>query len=120
MFYLIFVNLANYSDLHSSTSPLAFAMTAFLFAVIFFILELLAIRTIGKSESADLLRASERGRRSQKAMSFGVALGVLSLGVGYYLSLSSKSSKGLAVILIVSQLCFFVIAGTEIRFTSAL
>ncbi|HFI0513597.1 TPA: FtsX-like permease family protein [Streptococcus suis] len=115
--YLIFVNLTNYSDLHFSISPLAFAMTAFLFAVIFFILELLAIRTIGKTSPLILFRASEKGEKEPKGNVLLAALGVLSLGVGYYLSLSSKAA-GLAVIYRFFITVLFVIAGTYLFYIS--
>ena len=115
--YLIFVNLTNYSDLHFSISPLAFAMTAFLFAVIFFILELLAIRTIGKTSPLILFRASEKGEKEPKGNVLLAALGVLSLGVGYYLSLSSQST-GLAVIYRFFIAVLFVIAGTYLFYIS--
>ncbi|HEM2795255.1 TPA: ABC transporter permease [Streptococcus suis] len=115
--YLIFVNLTNYSDLHFSISPLAFAMTAFLFAGIFFILELLAIRTIGKTSPLILFRASEKGEKEPHGNLLLAALGVLSLGVGYYLSLSSQSA-GLAVIYRFFIAVLFVIAGTYLFYIS--
>ncbi|MBS8104364.1 ABC transporter permease, partial [Streptococcus suis] len=64
--YLIFVNITHYSDLHFGIEPLAFVMTAFLFAGFFFLLELLAIRTIGKTSPLILFRASEKGEREPK------------------------------------------------------
>lgn len=115
--YLIFVNLTNYSDLHFSISPLAFAMTAFLFAGIFFILELLAIRTIGKTSPLILFRASEKGEKEPRGNFLLAALGVLSLGVGYYLSLSSQSA-GVGVIFRFFIAVLFVIAGTYLFYIS--
>ncbi|HEM3623624.1 TPA: ABC transporter permease [Streptococcus suis] len=115
--YLIFVNLTNYSDLHFSISPLAFAMTAFLFAGIFFILELLAIRTIGKTSPLILFRASEKGEKEPRGNLLLAALGVLSLGVGYYLSLSSKAA-GVGVIYRFFIAVLFVIAGTYLFYIS--
>lgn len=115
--YLIFVNLTNYSDLHFSISPLAFAMTAFLFAGIFFILELLAIRTIGKTSPLILFRASEKGEKEPRGNLLLAALGVISLGAGYYLSLSSKAA-GLAVIYRFFIAVLFVIAGTYLFYIS--
>ncbi|WP_449456166.1 FtsX-like permease family protein [Streptococcus suis] len=115
--YLIFVNLTNYSDLHFSISPLAFAMTAFLFTGIFFILELLAIRTIGKTSPLILFRASEKGEKEPRGNLLLAALGVLSLGVGYYLSLSSKAA-GVGVIYRFFIAVLFVVAGTYLFYIS--
>ncbi|HEM3550034.1 ABC transporter permease [Streptococcus suis] len=115
--YLIFVNLTNYSDLHFSISPLAFAMTASLFAGIFFLLELLAIRTIGKTSPLILFRASEKGEKEPRGNFLLAALGVLSLGVGYYLSLSSQS-EGVGVIIRFFIAVLFVIAGTYLFYIS--
>ncbi|MGQ7327952.1 ABC transporter permease [Streptococcus suis] len=115
--YLIFVNLTNYSDLHFSISPLAFAMTASLFAGIFFLLELLAIRTIGKTSPLILFRASEKGEKEPKGNVLLAALGVVGLGIGYYLSLSSKA-EGVALIFRFFIAVLFVIAGTYLFYIS--
>ncbi|MGU8049022.1 ABC transporter permease [Streptococcus suis] len=115
--YLIFVNLTNYSDLHFGIDPLAFVMTAFLFAGIFFLLELLAIRTIGKTSPLILFSASEKGEKEPRGNFLLAALGVLSLGVGYYLSLSSQSA-GVGVIYRFFIAVLFVIAGTYLFYIS--
>ena len=115
--YLIFVNLTHYSDLHFGIDPLAFVMTAFLFAGIFFLLELLAIRTIGKTSPLILFRASEKGEKEPKGNVLLAALGVVGLGVGYYLSLSSRSA-GVGVLYRFFIAVLFVIAGTYLFYIS--
>ncbi|HFI0136653.1 TPA: ABC transporter permease [Streptococcus suis] len=115
--YLIFVNLTHYSDLHFGIDPLAFVMTAFLFAGIFFLLELLAIRTIGKTSPLILFRASEKGEKEPKGNVLLAALGVVGLGIGYYLSLSSKA-EGVAIIFRFFIAVLFVIAGTYLFYIS--
>ncbi|HHW4948959.1 TPA: ABC transporter permease, partial [Streptococcus suis] len=103
--------------LHFGIAPLAFVMTAFLFAGIFFLLELLAIRTIGKTSPLILFRASEKGEKEPRGNVLLAALGVMGLGVGYYLSLSSKA-EGLAVIYRFFIAVLFVIAGTYLFYIS--
>lgn len=115
--YLIFVNITHYSDLHFGIAPLAFVMTAFLFAGIFFVLELMAIRTIGKTSPLILFRASEKGEKEPRGNLLLATLGVLSLGAGYYLSLSSQSA-GLAVIYRFFIAVLFVIVGTYLFYIS--
>ncbi|HEP1831596.1 TPA: FtsX-like permease family protein [Streptococcus suis] len=115
--YLIFVNITHYSDLHFGIAPLAFVMTAFLFAGIFFLLELLAIRTIGKTSPLILFRASEKGEKEPRGNVLLAALGLVGLGVGYYLSLSSKA-EGLALIYRFFIAVLFVIAGTYLFYIS--
>lgn len=115
--YLIFVNITHYSDLHFGIAPLAFVMTAFLFAGIFFLLELIAIRTIGKTSPLILFRASEKGEKEPRGNVLLAALGVVGLAVGYYLSLSSKA-EGLALIYRFFIAVLFVIAGTYLFYIS--
>lgn len=117
LLYLIFVNLTHYNELHFTIMPLAFIFTSMIFAAIFFVLELIAIWTIGKTSPLILFRASEKGEREPKGNILLAALGVLALSVGYYLSLSSRElGSGLIFRFFVAVL--FVIAGTYLFYIS--
>lgn len=115
--YLIFVNLVGYSELHFSVDPLAFVYSAFLFGGIFLVLEFLAIRKIGKTNPLILFRSSEKGEKEPKGNILLAALGILSLGTGYYLSLSSKET-GVGIIYLFFLAVLLVIAGTYLFYIS--
>lgn len=117
VFYLIFANLINYTELHFSVNSMAFFLTAVIFGAIFFLLELLAVRTISQTTPLILFRSREAGEKEPKGNLLFAALAILFLGVGYYLSLSS-TAKGVGVLYLFFIAVLFVIAGTYLFYIS--
>ncbi|MDG3131928.1 FtsX-like permease family protein [Streptococcus suis] len=115
--YLIFVNLTQYHELNFSVSPLAFVSTAFIFLGIFIVLECISIVTIRRTSPLILFKASHKGEKEPRGNSLLAILSCLSLGIGYYLSLSSKASGAgiigrffLAVLLVIIGTYLFYIS----------
>lgn len=115
--YLIFVNLTQYHELNFSVSPLAFISTAFIFLGIFIVLECISIVTIRRTSPLILFKASHKGEKEPRGNSLLAILSCLSLGIGYYLSLSSKESGAgiigrffLAVLLVIIGTYLFYIS----------
>ncbi|MBG9368153.1 ABC transporter permease [Streptococcus sp. NLN64] len=117
LFYLLFVNLVGYHELNFTGSPLASFITGLIFAGIFLVLEFIAIYQIGKTNPLVLFRTSEKGEREPRGNSLFAVLALLSLGFGYYLSLSSKAS-GVEIILRFFIAVLLVIAGTYLFYMS--
>ncbi|MBJ6744906.1 ABC transporter permease [Streptococcus sp. 121] len=117
LFYLLFVNLVGYHELNFTGSPLASFFTGLIFAGIFLVLEFIAIYQIGKTNPLVLFRTSEKGEREPRGNSLFAVLALLSLGFGYYLSLSSKAS-GVEIILRFFIAVLLVIAGTYLFYMS--
>lgn len=117
LLYLIFVNLTNYTELNFSVAPLAFILTTFIFSGIFFVLECIGIWTIGKTSPLILFKSSQKGEKEPRGNVLLAGLGCLALGMGYYLSLSSKES-GVGVIGRFFIAVLFVIAGTYLFYIS--
>lgn len=64
----------------------------------------------------DLMRSSQEGEREPKAKWFIAILGILFLGIGYYISLTTKNVLAALSLFFVAVLC--VIAGTYLLFLS--
>lgn len=115
--YLIFVNLVGYHDLHFSVDPMSFVYSAILFAGIFLALEFLAIRKIAKNNPLILFRSSEKGEKEPKGNILLSALGLLSLAMGYGISLTSQA-QGAAIVWLFFLAVLLVIAGTYLFYIS--
>ncbi|MBM7636877.1 FtsX-like permease family protein [Streptococcus saliviloxodontae] len=116
--YLIFVNLIHYDQLILSYSVLPFILNALIFTGIFLILEFVAMRRIAKTSPLELFRKSSEGEREPKGNIILAFLGVLGLGGGYAISLTSAKASGIIVTMrfFVAVLC--VIAGTYLFYIS--
>lgn len=76
LLYLIFINLIQVNQFNFVVIPMAFVLTAVIFAGIFAVLEIIAVRTIGKVTPLLLFRSSEKGEQEPKG---NLLLAVLSL-----------------------------------------
>ncbi|MGT2736656.1 FtsX-like permease family protein [Streptococcus orisratti] len=118
LLYLIFINLIQVNQFNFVVIPMAFVLTAVIFAGIFAVLEIIAVRTIGKVTPLLLFRSSEKGEQEPKGNLLLAVLSLLSLGLGYYLSLSSGNKSGLAVIYLFFLAVLPVILGTYLFYVS--
>lgn len=116
--YLIFINLVQGASLHFEISFLAFGINIFIFAGIFFLLELLAIHKVGFSSPLILFRSKEEGEQEPKGNVLLAMLGLIFLGIGYYLSISSSQISAIVVLYRFFIAVLFVIAGTYLFYIS--
>lgn len=118
LLYLIFVNLVQGTNLHFEISFVAFFINILIFAVIFFLLELLAIHRVGFSSPLILFRNKEEGEKEPKGNWLLAMLGLVCLGIGYYLSISSSQISAVVVLYRFFIAILFVIVGTYLFYIS--
>ncbi|MFM9349344.1 ABC transporter permease [Streptococcus uberis] len=118
LFYLIFANLLHYQDLRLHINFIAFLITIVLFGFIFLLLEIIGMVKIGKSSPLLLFRDQEQGEVEPRGNKLLAALALLSIGFGYYLSLSSTKIAAMAVIYRFFIAVIFVIIGTYLFYIS--
>lgn len=118
LMYLIFINLVKGTNLHFEISFTAFIFNILIFAGIFFLLELLAIHKVGFSSPLILFRNKEEGEKEPKGNTLLALLGLICLGIGYYLSLSSSQISAIVVLYRFFIAVLFVIGGTYLFYIS--
>lgn len=97
-------------------STFAIKITVILFSLIIFITLLLNLRRIRKANPIELLKSSNTGEREPKSKWLLAIIGILTLGSGYYIALTTKTAiKALTVYFLAVLL---VIIGTYCLFTS--
>ncbi len=94
----------------------AISGTAAMFLVIYTLIFLNTVRQIYMSKTVDLLHSSKVGEKEPKAKRFVTLLGVLTLGAGYTIALTTKSP--LDAISLFTLAVILVIIGTYCLFTS--
>ncbi|EFR45331.1 FtsX-like permease family protein [Streptococcus pseudoporcinus] len=120
LFYLIFANLIHYNQLQLQVNSSAFAMTSMAFAAIFMLLTLIGLVKIRKTSPLMLFRDQEQGEMEPKGNVILASLAIISLSIGYYLSITSTKLAALAVIYRFFIAVVFVIIGTYLFYISFL
>ena len=78
-------------DYRFTISPEAISFTLQIFTVIFFLLLIKSLIQVGRSNPLDLMRSENVGEKPPKANWLLAVLGVVILGVAYYMAVSIKS-----------------------------
>ncbi|GBG96220.1 FtsX-like permease family protein [Lactococcus termiticola] len=86
--FLIFVNIIGGNYFNLVINPTVIGLVAFIFLVYFLILFLVGSWIIYRSSSLDLLHESSKGEKEPKGNIILALVGLIFLGVGYYLALS--------------------------------
>lgn len=116
--YLFFIKLIQFDDLKFTLNPLAFILTAVLFLAIFGFLLIIEVLIISKSSPLILFRSQEKGEKEPKGNVFLALLGVISLGAGYGLSVTSHYIQSASLLLRFFTAVIFVIIGTYLFYIS--
>lgn len=118
LFYLIFVNLVHYNKLQLEITPIAFVQTSIVFALIFVLLMFIGLFKVGQTSPLMLFKDQEQGEKEPKGNVFLAGLAIISLSIGYYLSISSTKLAALAVVYRFFIAVVFVIIGTYLFYIS--
>lgn len=118
LFYLIFVNLVHSTNLTLQFQIGAFTLTAFIFAFIFGFLALVGLLKIGKTSPLMLFRDSEKGEKEPRGNFLLAGLSIISLSVGYYISLTSSTLTAFETIIRFFIAVIIVIVGTYLFYIS--
>ena len=118
LFYLIFVNLLHYDKFVLTLSPLAFILVSVAFATIFALLEVINIVIIYRSSPLALFKRQEKGEKEPRGNIILALLSIISLGIGYYMSISSAKVAALVVVYRFFIAVVLVIIGTYLFYVS--
>lgn len=118
LFYLIFVNLLHYDKFVLTLSPLAFILASVAFAAIFALLEVINIVIIYRSSPLALFKRQEKGEKEPRGNIILALLSIISLGIGYYISISSVKVAALVVVYRFFIAVVLVIIGTYLFYVS--
>ena len=99
-----------------SVQPTAVALTALIFTCLLALTLLLNLARVGRSRPVELLRGGEVGEKEPKANWFLTALGVISLGLGYFIAVWTKDGAMAVALYFIAV--FLVVIGTYCLFTS--
>lgn len=116
LMFLVLLNLTHMDvSIRYELQPAAIVATAAVFAVIFLLILLANLLQIRKAKPVELLHSANAGEREPKVKWPLVVIGVLSLGSGYYLSITTTNALQalgmffVAVLLVIlGTYCLFV------------
>nr|WP_205397206.1 ABC transporter permease [Streptococcus lutetiensis] len=118
VFYLIFVNLLHYNKFVLNLSLIAFLFTTMAFAGIFILLEVINLIVIRRSSPLALFKRQEKGEKEPCGNILFALLSLISLGTGYYLSVTSEKIAALVVVYRFFIAVVLVIIGTYLFYVS--
>lgn len=117
---LMFMLLLNMFEVEISLgfyiSPLAIGLTLALFAGIFFCILLNSLRQICFTKPIDMLKGGKVGEKEPKAKWVIAIIGLLLVGAGYYISITTTNPLSAIFLFLVAAI--MVIIGTYLLFTS--
>ncbi len=116
MFLLVLRMFDSQVPLAFSLSGKAFWSTCFLFTVIFLLILLNSVRQIQFKSPMELLREGNAGEKEPKTRWITAFLGIVFLGIGYYMAVAIKNPVAALALFFVAV--FFVIIGTYCIFTA--
>ena len=118
MFLIITKILGGNAQLGFTITPQAIADTAILFAIIFLLLLINSIRIVYTTKTIELLHGGNIGEKEPKAKWFIALLGLLCLGIGYYISITVTDPTMALLLMFVAII--LVIIGTYLIFTAGI
>lgn len=117
LMYLIIANLLDVEiTLGFYVSGGSVIASLILFGVIFFLIFLNSLRQIHFSKPIELLRGEAKGEKEPKTRWFMAILGLICLGLGYYISVTIEDTASAFALFFIAV--FLVIAGTYLLFTA--
>lgn len=118
LFYLIFVNLSHLKQLTLPFDMKGYLVSTLLFIIFFLVLEIVGLLKIRKTSPLLLFQDQQQGELEPKGNIIFAFLSLLSIGFGYYLSISSAKIAALAVLFrfFIAVIC--VIIGTYLFYIS--
>lgn len=118
LIFLLLLNLVNFDiTLQLEFQPSVYLITAIVYLVIFIAMYIKNLLQVHLTKPIELLKGTNQGEKEPKASWILAILGVLSLGLGYYIALSITNPVAALTFFFVAVI--LVIIGTNLIFTSA-
>ncbi|KMZ53209.1 ABC transporter permease [Dorea sp. D27] len=117
LMYLILLKLLHYNvEMTFEISPISIVRTIALFAAIFALTLLYNLMQIHLANPVELLRGGSQGEKEPKTKILLTVFGVITIGIGYYIAITTESPLEALMLFFVAVIC--VILGTYALFTA--